>query len=560
MREHEQVKEILGRVAAFVQESPWKDRYLLTAQSLLASLDSPCVLTVAGRVKAGKSTLINALLGQDLSLTGVTETTATINFFRYGHPPDPGRPICCVWHDGRRTWETKALLDSLQGTSEEAIRQAEAIEHLEYYLPHPDLQDVTLVDTPGTDAITGEDGFAHQGVSDSFFGFEGSMSKDAKDRLERLRQRHGEETRQLAEKADAVIYLFGQVANVNNQEFLTEFKRSTAGQTCALNAVGVVAKIDLLDDVMANRATLAKSIADKLTNELNVVVPVSAALWRAVACMRATKPRWEEIREKLRSIPEERLGRMLASDKMFLRDYPDCPVPAEERKAYLVDLPWRVFVLIARAIRSQPIDEAIVSLEETSGFAELRKLLQQHFFQRGRLLRYFRIMHEMSRMLGELHRSALHEYRQDIKRHQKDLIEYTDFIATHPQGKSDVANRLRRFLNEQVRPDDSAALEKVIHSLKSQAEDILAELEMVNRQFQGLQWLEDAPDGLFSSDEQRELRELFGMYARRSELISSEATRRQIYWRTARFQARDPVRQRISELAQVFYGRAMRKP
>ena len=363
----------------------------------------------------------------------------------------------------------------------------------------------------------------------------------------------------MPEKADAVIYLFGQVANINNQEFLTEFKQSTAGQTCALNAIGVVAKIDLLDDVMANRAELAKSIADKLKNELNVVVPVSAALWRAVACMRAARARWEEIQAAFRTIPEERFGRMLASDKMFLRDYPDCPVPADKRKAYLDDLPWRVFVLVARAIRRQSIDEAMLSLEEISGFAELRKLLQQHFFQRGRLLRYFRIMHEMTRMLGEIHRAALHDYRQDIKRRQKDLIEFTDFIAAHPQGKSDVANRLRRFLNDQVRPDESAALEKALLSLKAQAEDILAELEIVNRQFQGLQWLEDAPDDLFSFDEQQELRELFGMYARSAELTSTEATSRQIYWRTAQFKSCSPVRKQISELAQVFYGRAFQK-
>ena len=555
----EQVKEVLDRSISFIEKSPWRDRYLVRVQSLLASLDEPCVLTVAGRVKAGKSTLINALLGQDLSLTGVTETTATINFFRFGQPSDPNLPVCCVWLDGRRTWETKAFLDSLQGTGEDAIRKAESFDHLEFYLPHPDLRDITLVDTPGTDAITGRDGSAHERVTDSFFGMDTMPNAEIGVRLQQLRQRHGESTRQLAEKADAVIYLFGQVANVNNQEFLTEFKQTTAGQTCALNAIGVVAKIDLLDDVMTHRDALAKSIAEKLTDELNAVVPVSAALWRAVDIMRSSCSRWETIQTELRSIPEERFDRMLASDKMFLRDYPDCPVPAETRKGFIDHMPWRVFVLVARALRKQPLVEAMKSLEDTSGFAELRTLLKQHFFQRGRLLRYFRILQEMNRMLGDIQRSSLHEYRQGIKRHQKDLIEFTDFITSHPQGKSEVANRMRRFLNDHVLPDESVAFEKSLSILKMQAEETLSELESVNRQFQGLQWLEDAPAGLFTMDEQQELRELFGMYARRSELPFSVATQRQIYWRKAQFQAQEPTRQRISELAQLFYGRAMHK-
>lgn len=55
-----------------------------------------------GRVKAGKSTFINALLGvgEDLATVGTTETTATINYFRYGNPADPERPVRCYWRGG----------------------------------------------------------------------------------------------------------------------------------------------------------------------------------------------------------------------------------------------------------------------------------------------------------------------------------------------------------------------------------------------------------------------------------------------------------------------------
>src|SRR5262252_9083775 len=63
---------------------------------LAAQVDQPCVVAVVGRMKAGKSTFINALLGEDLARVGATETTATINYFRYGKP-NPARPVRCHW-------------------------------------------------------------------------------------------------------------------------------------------------------------------------------------------------------------------------------------------------------------------------------------------------------------------------------------------------------------------------------------------------------------------------------------------------------------------------------
>ena len=95
------------------------------------------VLAVAGRVKAGKSSFINAFLGQDLALVGVTETTATINYFRYGRVPDPAKPVKCVWDTGVETWEDQAFLDSLQGNTIDVLKKATGINHLEFFLDNP---------------------------------------------------------------------------------------------------------------------------------------------------------------------------------------------------------------------------------------------------------------------------------------------------------------------------------------------------------------------------------------------------------------------------------------
>src|ERR1700731_4064962 len=92
-------------------------------ERLAQQVDQPCVVAVVGRVKAGKSTFINALLGEDLAKVGASETTATINYFRHGRP-NPERPVRCVWRNGQSTEETPTFLDSLQGNDAETLRRA----------------------------------------------------------------------------------------------------------------------------------------------------------------------------------------------------------------------------------------------------------------------------------------------------------------------------------------------------------------------------------------------------------------------------------------------------
>src|SRR5580704_8016747 len=100
---------------------------------LSGQVDQPCVVAVVGRMKAGKSSFINALLGEDLAKVGATETTATINYFRYGKA-NPARPVRCYWQNGSVTEEDRAFVDSLQGHDAETLRRASGIKYLEYHL------------------------------------------------------------------------------------------------------------------------------------------------------------------------------------------------------------------------------------------------------------------------------------------------------------------------------------------------------------------------------------------------------------------------------------------
>ena len=49
-------------------------------------LREPVRVAVVGRVNAGKSTLVNALLAQRVAPTDISECTRLVTWFHYGHP------------------------------------------------------------------------------------------------------------------------------------------------------------------------------------------------------------------------------------------------------------------------------------------------------------------------------------------------------------------------------------------------------------------------------------------------------------------------------------------
>src|SRR5690606_37036291 len=105
-------------------------------------LAEPLRIAVAGRVKAGKSTLVNALLRQRVAPTDVGECTRLVSWYRYGVP----ERLEIVRRDGQR--ETRPLQPdgSLPSTLGLAVAD---VERLDVYLSIDDLQRLTIIDTPG---------------------------------------------------------------------------------------------------------------------------------------------------------------------------------------------------------------------------------------------------------------------------------------------------------------------------------------------------------------------------------------------------------------------------
>ena len=101
-----------------VQEAPDDDRAALAAS--VEQLDDLFLVVVVGEFNAGKSSLLNALVGEVVLEEGVTPTTSQIHVIRWG--------------------ETVSRTEHGDGVEE-------------VHLPLPMLQEITLVDTPGTNAL-----------------------------------------------------------------------------------------------------------------------------------------------------------------------------------------------------------------------------------------------------------------------------------------------------------------------------------------------------------------------------------------------------------------------
>jgi hypothetical protein len=544
----QKLAETLPRAADRLRKVRAPEGLTAALEGLARQVEEPCLLAVIGRMKAGKSTLINALLGTDAAKVGVTETTATMNHFRYGNPTDPERPIRCHWRGGRYEDVGRAFLDSLQGHQAEAMRRAEGIDYLEYFLPIPYLREATLVDTPGTAAVVDQ----HQDRTAEFLKLR-----------HQLRERHNRDTLQLGQTADAVLYLTGPVPRATDQDFLEEFNAVTGRQSRALNAVGVLAQIDLQPEVLAQREQWAARLAAVLKGSLNTIVPVSAGLERALDQLQQEGgASLSHLIAILRQIPAPCLRKLLSSDELYLEaELADCPVPAAERRQLLGSTPWGVFTTVARVVADAQLDagEVLRRLKELSGFTALREVLERHFFKRSRFLRCYRILNEARQILNTLRYRHLPQWRRQERAEQARRERFIRFIRAS-QGDATVARELEEFVSRPEGGPPVEPLEATLRELDRELGQLHQEMEEYNADFAALEQLENQPER-FSDEEREELRQLLGLYGMESKkrLPGDQphfafAAQRQQCWGAIRQGTRDPVRSSVAERAESRYG------
>lgn len=364
----DKTKELLEILRVFVNNSPWRNQYLHIIEEYIISLKEPCRLAVTGRVKSGKSSLINIILGEDLAKVGTSETTSTINIFKYGVPKFSDKPILCEYTDGTSEWITKENLDNLQGNTKEIIKQISKIKSLTYFIKNNCLKNTILIDTPGIDAVVGKEGDAHQEQTELFLG---------------LRKQHEMETIALSNNADAVILLLGDVIHESDKDFINAFLKNRGVYSC-LNTIGVMSQIDLTDERVLNRNINAKIRYNSLSEYVSCVLPVSVGIKRFMPSLEEAK----NIKAILSNISDKNIldNILLRSEKMYLMSkLPGVSLTLEQRKSIYKqgEIPFRCFAVIAKVIYENTTEDAVSILNEISGIDKLKVLLDSYFFNRS---------------------------------------------------------------------------------------------------------------------------------------------------------------------------------
>lgn len=112
-------------------------------------------IIVVGEFSAGKSTLLNALMGRRILTSFTSETTATVNFLRHKSVASEGEEGRVYYNDGREKILEKVdkdIIDQYVSTKGENV--AENIRKLDLYLDSDFLKDgVSIVDSPGLNGI-----------------------------------------------------------------------------------------------------------------------------------------------------------------------------------------------------------------------------------------------------------------------------------------------------------------------------------------------------------------------------------------------------------------------
>ncbi|MBT0768206.1 dynamin family protein [Kineosporia sp. J2-2] len=321
-------------------------------------LSEPLRVAIAGRVKAGKSTLLNALVGEELAPTDAGECTRLVTWYVGGNSPR----VAVHHRDGRV--EQRPYRRATGALTVDLGVPVDDVDHLEVTWPSSRLSDVTLIDTPGI----------------------GSLSAETSLRATALLPGDDERTATV----DAVLYLLRH-AHADDIRFLDAFHDDEFGRGTPVNAVGVLSRADEIGSLRLDALDVAARVAARYRSDRRIrklcplVVPVAGLVGHAAMTLRQNE---YQVLARLADLPRERLDRLLLTADRFLDT--QVPVPRRER-AYILDrlglFGVRDSLRAIEAGEARSAAELAARLNRVSGLDDLREILLRQFTERSRLLR-----------------------------------------------------------------------------------------------------------------------------------------------------------------------------
>jgi Dynamin family len=362
-------------------------------------LEQPLRLAVAGQNKRGKSTLVNALLGDDVAATGQLELTFTVSEFRYADPPQ----TTAVYRGGGREDLSPAVLRGLTIRSSEDIERLRSIRKIEYGLPNDLLLSFHLIDTPGLGSVYQFDSAnALEVLGLGGFAAQSELAEINKvlTAIERTpEQIHGESVAELS-RAEAILYLFSRALHERDQGAVDNF----VGHVAPLKAFGVLSRCDLYwppsedlpgapDPLTYNPIDVGEQQAREYLERPEIqkifftVIPVSGLVGIGARMLTPAEFDWLDV---LSEIQQELLVSHLSDVNWFAtRETLDgITIDAGKRQALVNRLgAWGIHLACGYLRAGLSRDDVRERLLADSGVSRLRELIIGHFGGQSALIK-----------------------------------------------------------------------------------------------------------------------------------------------------------------------------
>lgn len=345
----DQVRELIAHAARAYAGTQHAPRLAAAGDRL----DEPLRVAIAGKVKAGKSTLLNALVGEELAPTDAGECTKVVTWYRDGityrvtlHPRAGDPRIVPFTRDA-------GAIDIQIGPA-----GADEIERLVVEWPSASLRQMTLIDTPGIASLSTD-------VSARTYSF----LAPGDDRVT---------------PADAVLYLMRHL-HTSDIGFLS--------QATPVNAVAVLSRADEVGvgrlDSMASASRIAERYRKdpKLRRLCQTVVPVAGLLAQAGETLREAE---FKALHQLSAAPKAESEPLMLSADRFIQSPTTVPLTSMERE-HLLDRFGLFGVRLGSALVRQGTvhnaSQLATELVRRSGLDELRSVLLSQFAARRDVLK-----------------------------------------------------------------------------------------------------------------------------------------------------------------------------
>jgi hypothetical protein len=360
------VLSLMGQALYVYQDSPRAWTWL---RDHLTRFDEPLRIAVTGRAGAGKSTLVNVLIGADVAPIGTGLAGQPLTWYQDG----PVSRVTVYPTEGQpRELPLSRVGDGLRVEPAMGSPPLEASEAV-VELPVRALRHAQLVDTPAVRVGAGAAPATRDGTPDAVL------------------------ARRVLRDADAVLYLTRHVDDADLR-FLQMARQGTVAAAAPVGMLTVLSRADEITGGGVGALTEAKQIARRLRRDpvtgpvSQHVIALAPRLARAAATL--TDPEYAAL-TALAAVPRAELDPFLLSTDRFtgLQPVPDAEFPAQVdaamRRALLdrLGLPGvRLGVTLVRTgcrTRHRLAEELV----RRSGLAEMRESVRELFLDRRQALK-----------------------------------------------------------------------------------------------------------------------------------------------------------------------------